>query len=103
MITVVKVLSAWGFWLFYLFRSDIIWEEQKKKGRWKALKVGLSDELETAWTKVQQDLSVGATQSYIYKSAELEVIYPTRKTKFDHISKHCRRGELKIRRAAEDF
>ena len=58
---------------FLSFRSDIIWQEQKKKGRWKALKVRLSDELEAAWTKVQQDLSVGATQSYIFKSADLEV------------------------------
>ena len=73
MITVVKLLSDWGLWLFYLFRSDIIWEEEKKKGLWKALKGRLSDELETGWIKVQQDLSVGSTQSYIYKSADLEV------------------------------
>lgn len=57
-------------------RSDVIWEEQKKKGRWKALKVRLSEELEGAWTKIQRDLSVGATQSYIYKSADLEVSMP---------------------------
>jgi len=57
-------------------RSDVIWEEQKKKGRWKALKVRLSEELEGAWTKIQRDLSMGSTQSYIYKSADLEVSMP---------------------------
>lgn len=74
MMTVIKLLSDWVFlWLFYLCRSDIIWEEQKKKGRWKALKVRLCDELEAAWTEIQRGLSVGATPSYIYKSADLEV------------------------------
>ncbi|KAL9987728.1 hypothetical protein ACROYT_G002079 [Oculina patagonica] len=53
--------------------SDVIWEEQKKKGRWKTLKVRLCDELEAAWTKIQQDLSVGGTPDYIYKSGDLEV------------------------------
>ena len=58
----------------YVYRSDVIWEEQKKKGRWKALKVRLCDELEAAWTKVQQDEAVGATPNYIYKSGDIEVI-----------------------------
>ena len=54
-------------------RSDVIWEEQKKKGRWKALKVRICDELEAAWTTIQQDLSVGRTPNYIYKSGDMEV------------------------------
>ena len=73
MITVVKLFSDWGLWLFYLSGAILSGKSRKKKGRWKALKVRLSDELEAAWTKVQQDLSVGATQSYIFKSADLEV------------------------------
>ena len=72
MITVVKLFSDWGLWLFYLFRTDVIWEEQNKKGRWKALKVRLCDELETAWTKIQES-PAGTTPSYIHKSTDLEV------------------------------
>ena len=33
----------------------------------------LCDELEVAWNKIQEVLSVGATSSYIYKSDDLEV------------------------------
>lgn len=33
----------------------------------------LCDELEAAWTKIQQDLSVGGTPNYIYKSGDMEV------------------------------
>ncbi|CAH3176358.1 unnamed protein product, partial [Porites evermanni] len=53
--------------------SDVIWEEQKKKGRWKALKMRLCDELEAAWTKIRQDEAVGASASYTFKSGDLEV------------------------------
>ena len=38
------------------------------------MKVRLCDELEAAWTKIQQDLSVGATPNYIYKTDDIEVI-----------------------------
>ena len=38
------------------------------------MKVRLCDELEEAWTKIQQDLSVGATPNYIYKTGDIEVI-----------------------------
>ena len=57
-------------------RSDVIWEERRKKGRWKALKLRVCDQLEDAWTKIQKELSMGATPNYIYKSAELEVSVP---------------------------
>ncbi|XP_066022142.1 intermembrane lipid transfer protein VPS13C isoform X9 [Pocillopora verrucosa] len=53
--------------------SDIIWEEQKKKGRWKALKLRLCNELEAGWNKLQRDIAIGATANYIYKSGDLEV------------------------------
>lgn len=38
------------------------------------MKVRLCDELEAAWTKIQRDLSVGATPKYIYKTGDMEVI-----------------------------
>ena len=38
------------------------------------MKVRLCDELEAAWTKIQQDLSVGVTPNYIYKTGDIEVI-----------------------------
>ncbi|XP_022794312.1 vacuolar protein sorting-associated protein 13A-like [Stylophora pistillata] len=53
--------------------SDIIWEEQKKKGRWKALKLRLCNELEVGWSKLQRDKAVVDTPNYIYKSGDLEV------------------------------
>ena len=59
--------------LDYAYRSDVIWEEQKKKGRWKALKMRLCDELEAAWTRIRQDEAVGASASYTFKSGDLEV------------------------------
>lgn len=33
----------------------------------------LCDELEAAWSKIQQKLSEGATPNYIYKTVDLEV------------------------------
>ena len=39
------------------------------------MKVRLCDELEAAWTKIQQDLSLGATPNYIYKTGDMEVIF----------------------------
>ena len=69
----VKVIS--GIYLkseIYYCRSDIIWEEQKKKGRWKALKLRLCNELEAGWNKLQRDIAIGATANYIYKSGDLE-------------------------------
>lgn len=54
-------------------RSDVIWEEQKKKGRWKAMKVSMSDELEAAWTAIEKEKALGATPNYIYKSGDVEV------------------------------
>ena len=56
----------------YYCRSDIIWEEQKKKGRWKALKLRLCNELEVGWSKLQRDKAVVDTPNYIYKSGDLE-------------------------------
>ena len=38
------------------------------------MKVRFCYELEEAWTKIQQDLSVGATPNYIYKTDDIEVI-----------------------------
>lgn len=38
------------------------------------MKVRLCDELEDVWTQIQQDLSVGATPNYIYKTGDFEVI-----------------------------
>lgn len=54
-------------------RSDVIWEEQNKKGRWKAMKVRVSDELEAAWTKIESEKTLGATPNYIYKFDHVEV------------------------------
>ncbi|XP_068741113.1 intermembrane lipid transfer protein VPS13A-like [Montipora capricornis] len=53
--------------------SDVIWEEQRKKGRWKAMKVRLCDELEAAWTTIQNQISAGATPNYIYKTGDIEI------------------------------
>ena len=54
-------------------RSDVIWEEQNKKGRWKAMKVRISDELEAAWTTIESEKSLRATPNYIYKFDDWEV------------------------------
>lgn len=54
-------------------RSDVIWEKQNKKGRWKAMKVRVSDEVEAAWTTIQNEKSLGATPNYIYKFDDVEV------------------------------
>ena len=72
-LTDIAPLNCVFLWNCYVCRSDVIWEEQKKKGRWKALKVRISDELEAAWTRIQQDLSVEATPNYIYKTGDMEV------------------------------
>ena len=65
-------MGIYGKSEIYYCRSDIIWEEQKKKGRWKALKLRLCDELEAGWNKLKRDIAVGATANYIYKSGDLE-------------------------------
>ena len=38
------------------------------------MKVRLCDELEAAWTTIQNQLSAGATPNYIYKTGDIEVV-----------------------------
>ena len=56
-----------------MIRSQVIWEEVKKKGRWKALKLRQCEELEAAWQKIQQQLAVGKEPQYRQKVGDLEV------------------------------
>ncbi|EDO34505.1 predicted protein [Nematostella vectensis] len=53
--------------------SQIIWEETKKKGRWKALKMRISEQLEVAYTRVQQVTSVGGEPNFRQKLSDIEV------------------------------
>jgi hypothetical protein len=45
----------------------------KKKGRWKGLKLSVSQQLEEAWTQVQHVASIGGEPHYRKKIGEMEV------------------------------
>ena len=74
---IVSRIIYWGTATHFLIRSEIIWEEMKKRGRWKALKLRQCEELEGAWNLVQRDQSVGKEPNYQQKVGDLEVRWVT--------------------------
>lgn len=45
----------------------------KKKGRWKGLKLGVSQQIEQAWTQLQHVITVGGEPHYRKKIGDMEV------------------------------
>ena len=56
-----------------LCRSAVLWEEMKKKGRWRTLNLKYCDELEEAWARVEKATAVGAEPNYRHKIGDMEV------------------------------
>ena len=52
------------------------------------MKVRLCDELEAAWTTIQNQLSAGATPNYIYKTGDIEVVIEPRVVAIVRLSAH---------------
>lgn len=63
-----------------LYSSGIIWEEQKKRDRFKALNLGLCDSIEGAYQQHKNEVAVGNTTASRKKIGQkLEVCFAANK------------------------